>query len=244
MNSNMYRRKASSFRGVYRCGKKWKSQIQIDGVQYYLGVFPTEDRAAEEYRIAAKRLGKSDETDYCVASLFKEYAEGDNEAEFIVPPNQNLPSSSSSSSVVAPLYQPAGLGESFSRSTSHKSPSSRFSCGPSPSTLTRFSPEDNTEDDIRTTSFYLIPTNHLSLISSKVKLGKLGEEILSLSRICEENSEVKAEGGMTSDEVKLVELRNALFQSLQHIRNGGSSAQIQAKHKHAELTDDETMYEV
>jgi hypothetical protein len=244
MNSNMYRRKASSFRGVYRCGKKWKSQIQIDGVQYYLGVFPTEDRAAEEYRIAAKRLGKSDETDYCVASLFKEYADGDTEAEFNVPPNQNLPSSSSSSSVVAPPYQPSGLGDNFNRSTSYRTTPSRFSVGPSPSITTRFSPEANAEDDIRTTSFYLIPTNHLSLISSKVKLGKLGEEILALSRICEENSELKVEGGMTSDEVKLAELRNAIFQSLQHIRNGGSTTQIQAKHKHAELTDDETMYEV
>jgi hypothetical protein len=242
MNSNMYRRKASSFRGVYRCGKKWKSQIQIDGVQYYLGVFPTEDRAAEEYRIAAKRLGKSDETDYCVASLFKEYVEGDTEPEFTVPQNQNLPSSSSSCSVVAPPYQPSGLSDNFNRSTPHKIPPSRFSVGASPST--RFSPEENTEDDIRKTSFYLLPTNHLSLISSKVKLGKLGEEILALSRICEESSELKVEGGMTSDEVKLAELRNALFQSLQHIRNGGITAQIQAKHKHAELTDDETMYEV
>lgn len=244
MNSNMYRRKASSFRGVYRCGKKWKSQIQIDGVQYYLGVFLTEDRAAEEYRIAAKRLGKSDETDYCVASLFKEYAEGDTEGELIAPPNQSLPSSSSSCNVAAPPFQSSGLGDCLDRSTLHKTSSSRFSFGSSPSATTRFSPEENTEDNIRTTSFYLIPTNQLSLISSKVKLGKLGEEILTLSRICEENSELKAEGGMTSEEVKLAELRNALFQSLQHIRNGGITAQVQAKHKHAELTDDETMYEV
>ena len=241
MNSQMYRRKASSFRGVYRCGKKWKSQIQIDGVQYYLGVFPTEDRAAEEYRIAAKRLGKSDDTEYCVASLFKEYAEGDVKTEFTVPSNQSLPSSNS---VVALPSQSSGLGDNFNRSISHHSPPSRFSFGSSASNMTRFSPEENAQEDIRNTSFYLIPTNHLSLISSKVKLGKMGEEILALSRICEENWELKGEGSMTSDELKLVELRNTLFQSLQHIRSSGGPVQILTKHKHAELTDDETMYEV
>jgi hypothetical protein len=27
----------SQFKGVYKCGKKWKSRIQVDNVQYYLG---------------------------------------------------------------------------------------------------------------------------------------------------------------------------------------------------------------
>jgi hypothetical protein len=48
--------KASAHKGVYRCGRKWKSQIQINGVQHYLGVFDTEQEAQKEYQDAAGRL--------------------------------------------------------------------------------------------------------------------------------------------------------------------------------------------
>ena len=46
--------KASKFRGVYKCGKKWKSQIQIQGQQIYLGVFDSEVEAAEKFNDAVK----------------------------------------------------------------------------------------------------------------------------------------------------------------------------------------------
>ena len=52
------RKRASDHKGVYRCGRKWKSQIQCNGVQYYLGVFSTEEEAVQEYTKAATRLGK------------------------------------------------------------------------------------------------------------------------------------------------------------------------------------------
>ena len=35
--------KEKSLKGVYRCGKKWKSQIQVNGVQHYLGIFSTQE---------------------------------------------------------------------------------------------------------------------------------------------------------------------------------------------------------
>lgn len=56
------RERASSFKGVYRSGKKWKAQIQIDGRQHYLGVFASQQEAANCYkRFAArhKRLATS-----------------------------------------------------------------------------------------------------------------------------------------------------------------------------------------
>ena len=41
--------KASKYTGVFRAGKKWKSQAQCQGVQHYLGIFSTEEEAHEAY---------------------------------------------------------------------------------------------------------------------------------------------------------------------------------------------------
>ena len=45
----------SKFKGVYRCGKKWKSQIQINGIQHYIGIFDTQEEAAAEYNSVSKQ---------------------------------------------------------------------------------------------------------------------------------------------------------------------------------------------
>lgn len=272
MHAQMYRRKASSFRGVYRCGKKWKSQIQIDGVQYYLGVFPTEDRAAEEYRIAARRLGKPEDVDY--VQMCKEYAEGESDTDNInLSPieiscstqNNYAPSLGSSSSSSGDTSSNSNGGTSSSSSSS--SSISRSIGGGSSScrdqlpslyiprgsrnnvnalspSMTGSQIEDrNCGDDFKV-SFYLIPTNQLSLISSKVKLGKLGEEILELSRICDDASTVNTEATSILNTQKLIALRSAMFHSIQLIRNTSSSSQAQTRYKQFDITDDETMYEV
>jgi len=49
----------SKFKGVYRCGKKWKSQIQINGIQHYIGVFDTQEEAAAEYNSVSKEAKKA-----------------------------------------------------------------------------------------------------------------------------------------------------------------------------------------
>ena len=46
----------SQVKGVYKCGKKWKSQIQVNGKQHYLGIFDTVELAQESYQAANLRF--------------------------------------------------------------------------------------------------------------------------------------------------------------------------------------------
>ena len=38
---------SSRFRGVYKCGNRWKTQLKFKGVQFYLGTYDTEEEAAK-----------------------------------------------------------------------------------------------------------------------------------------------------------------------------------------------------
>ena len=55
----------SGYRGVYKCGKRWKAQLQSAGVQFYLGTFNTEEEAAKAYdRKARVEKGLSGTTNF------------------------------------------------------------------------------------------------------------------------------------------------------------------------------------
>ena len=55
----------SRFRGVYKCGKRWKAQLQSQGVQFYLGTFDTEEEAAKAYdRKARDEKGEKGQTNF------------------------------------------------------------------------------------------------------------------------------------------------------------------------------------
>jgi hypothetical protein len=43
------RKEKSIYKGVFRCGSKFKAQIQTNGVQHYLGLFNEEKDAARAY---------------------------------------------------------------------------------------------------------------------------------------------------------------------------------------------------
>eukprot|EP01038_Epipyxis_sp_PR26KG_P004906 gene4906-6869_t len=70
----------SRYRGVYRCGKRWKAQLQSQGVQFYLGTFDSEEEAARAYDRKAR-----DEKGFRVNANFEgevNYSDGeDNERE-------------------------------------------------------------------------------------------------------------------------------------------------------------------
>jgi len=44
------KKKASRFTGVFRAGKKWKSQVQHNSVQNYLGIYDSEEEASRAYQ--------------------------------------------------------------------------------------------------------------------------------------------------------------------------------------------------
>ena len=47
---------SSKYKGVYKYGSKWRSQIQFNGKKYQLGIFNDEISAAKAYDIKAKEF--------------------------------------------------------------------------------------------------------------------------------------------------------------------------------------------
>jgi hypothetical protein len=227
MNAYVIFKTSSPLLILHSCGKKWKSQIQIDGVQYYLGVFATQEQAAEEYRIAAKRLGKFEDREYSDAFI----EERQYQQHVISNSEQNHSSSS-------------GSNEFDSATTSGSSSSSG-----SGSTSTVL--QNNTLDEERKVGdgsnnlFYMVPIAETSNIAAKIKLGEIGNEILSRVYTRKENP------GTPS----LTALRYNLIQSVRALRNSNIistpppynpsdfSPLVNRNAFFSPITDDETIFE-
>lgn len=55
-NRRQQRNNTSGFKGVCRCGSKWRAQITADGKWYHLGLFESPELAACAYNTAAQEL--------------------------------------------------------------------------------------------------------------------------------------------------------------------------------------------
>lgn len=78
----------SRFRGVYKCGKRWKAQLQSQGVQFYLGTFDSEEEAAKAYdRKARDEKGEKGQTNFDDngEETINPISHGDGSEEFAVP---------------------------------------------------------------------------------------------------------------------------------------------------------------
>jgi AP2 domain len=81
----------SRFRGVYKCGKRWKAQLQSQGVQFYLGTFDTEKEAAKAYdRKARDEKGEKGQTNFD-DNGDETLNQGDVTDEFLATLQQDLP---------------------------------------------------------------------------------------------------------------------------------------------------------
>ena len=90
----------SKFRGVYKCGKRWKAQLQCQGIQFYLGTFDTEGEAAKAYDRKAR-----DEKGVKGLTNFDENGE-----EATVSSSQGQPEQQDTSSAVAAATSMSSLG--------------------------------------------------------------------------------------------------------------------------------------
>jgi hypothetical protein len=201
-------------------------------VQYYLGVFATQEQAAEEYRIAAKRLGKFDNREY--SDTFTE----ETRYQHHVLSNSEQSSNSCSSSNEPDFITTSGSSPGLS-DTSTVLQSNLMN-------------EERKYDDKNNLN-YMVPISETSQISAKIKLGKIGNEILSRIQSRKEHT----------DSPSLTALRYTLIQSVRVLRNPNttSSSPIydpsdfspmnrntsttfsSSMYRQSDLTDDETIFE-
>lgn len=55
-NKGMQRNNTSGYKGVSRCGNKWRACIAVDGKNRHIGLFPTPEEAAQAYNAKAIEL--------------------------------------------------------------------------------------------------------------------------------------------------------------------------------------------
>lgn len=155
--------RASQYRGVYKCGKKWKSQIQIEGIQYYLGVFSTEQEAADRYNRVTSQIGRkidpaeqpadtAESIRRCLSKMHKEGKTGGNG-------DQNSVEMSQSTSSGNDLSNPGSPNNSI-----NEVPWSTNGNGEGGSPNHRMSSRSNNEVDMERT---------VKLLKLKISLGKV-----------------------------------------------------------------------